>query len=367
MSDENVQESTQSEKNTLKRPSNRIGKRITYSLLTLAAIGVLAQQLWTLEIWDGLKREVLTVANVDTKLVTTESSLQQQKSEIDALREMLLRDRLLMQLDRLEEQMDAGWQLWLVTGDSQRLIQSIEQGQRWLNQVPGAEAHALRMALTSDLADIRSRQSLDLRETTQKLDGVIASIDKLPTKQDHRIKSELTQEPSAALPSTNEMTSLMEKSRAILGELAADVWRSIRGMIRIQRLDQTEQALLAPEQKVFLQQGLRMLLLDARYALVQRNTPLYQQSLSQAGLWLSKYFDDTDTLVQQDLGLVKTLAAINVDPSAIRLDQTRQTLEFLRRSLSDDMAVSLWPSDASGTTVAPKNPSAVEPAKGDAT
>jgi uncharacterized protein HemX len=368
MSDDNVQQRTQKEdKDKLKRPTRNMGKRVGYGLIVLALVGIVAQQLWTLRVWDVLQREEVTVPNVDKQLVSNEGSLQRQKNEIDGLREMLLHDRLLLQLDRLEDQMDAGWQLWLITGDSQRLVQSIEQGQRWLLQVPGAEAHALRMALTRDLVDIRSRQSLDLRDTTQQLDGVIASIDKLPLKQERRIKNDVTSEVPAVASSTVEMTTLMEKSRAIATELATEVWHSIRRMIRVQRLDQTEQALLAPEQKIFLQQGLRMLLLDARHALVQRNTPLYQQSLSQAGFWLSKYFDDSDALVQQDLSLLKTLMGINVDPAAIRFDQTRQALELLRSSLSEHMLSPQVPADASEDTLVPGNRTPADSAKGDAT
>ena len=368
MSDENVQQSTHNEdKDTLKRPKTNMVKRVGYGLIVLALVGMVVQQLWTLRVWDVLQQEEVTVTNVDKQLVANEGSLQRQKNEIDELREMLLHDRLLLQLDRLEDQMDAGWQLWLITGDSQRLVQSMEQGQRWLLQVPGAEAHALRMALTRDLVDIRSRQSMDLRDTTQQLDGVIASIDKLPLKQEHRVKNDVKSELPPVVSSTSEMTTLMERSRAIATELAAEVWQAIRSMIRVQRLDQTEQALLAPEQKIFLQQGLRMLLLDARHALVQRNTPLYQQSLNQAGLWLSKYFDEADPLVQKDLELLKTLVGINVDPAAIRFDQTRQALELLRSALSENMLFSQLHADPAEHSLVPGKQTPLESVKGDAT
>jgi uroporphyrin-III C-methyltransferase len=368
MSEQNVQESTQHEgKEQPKRPNRTFGQRAVYVVIALAAVGILVQQLWTIGLKDSLQRDEVVITQGNSKIAATENTLQQEKRDIDVLRDALLRDRLLLQLDRFEDQMDTGWQIWLITGDSQRLVQAITQAQRWLIQVPGAEADALRMTLTGDLNELRSRPILNLGEATQQLDGVIASIDKLPLQQAHRVESPMTPEVSAVPPSNPDATTLMEKSRAIATELAAEVWQAIRRMIRVQRLDQTEQALLAPEQKIFLQQGVRMLLLDARHALVQRNTALYQQSLQQASLWIGKYFDNTDTLVQHDLSLLIKLSSINIDPSTLRFDQTYRALEQLRRSLIDGTGASEVTSDATEATVMQGSPLKADPVKGDAT
>ena len=133
--------------------------------------------------------------------------------------------------------------------------------------------------------------------------------------------------------------TLLEQSRQIATELADELWQTIRGMIRVQRLDHAEAALIAPEQKVFLQQGLRLLLLDARHALIQRNTPVYQQTLAQARAWIVKYTDGADALVREDLAALQRLLTINIDPSAVSLDHTRQALAAARAALTREPVV----------------------------
>ena len=109
-------------------------------------------------------------------------------------------------------------------------------------------------------------------------------------------------------------------------------------MVRVQRLDRAEPGLIAPEQKVFLQQGLRLLLLDARHALIMRNTVTYQQTLSQARAWILKYADSTDALVKGDLDTLRQLATINIDSQAISLEDTLQALSAARSALTGESA-----------------------------
>ncbi len=111
------------------------------------------------------------------------------QQEMAALRQSFLRDRLVLQLDRIEEQLDAGWQIWLATGNNKPLGQALERGQNLLANEPMAEVQVLRQTMTTDLAGLANRQVLDLRETMQQLDGVIATIDQLPLLQERRIQA----------------------------------------------------------------------------------------------------------------------------------------------------------------------------------
>lgn len=304
-------------------------------VIALVLVGVAGQQVWTLRLWEGLNKEAAAVVSVDVRLAALEAALgnqQQIRQEVDAMRQSLQQERNLLKLDRIDEQLSSGWQIWLATGDSKTLANALKEGQRILSSDPSATAQALRLAMGHDWAEINTQHLTDLRQTVEQLDGVIASVDKLPLVQDRRIPPSETEAVVAPVVSSPAET-LMDKARQIVASLAEELWQSIRGMVRVQRLDHAEAELVAPEQRVFLQQGLRLLLLDARHALVQRNTATYQQTLSQARAWIEKYCDVSNPLVKSDLATLQNLAALKIDPTAVSLEATRQALTAARAAL----------------------------------
>ena len=172
---------------------------------------------------------------------------------------------------------------------------------------------------------------IDLRDSVEQLDGVIASIDKLPLIQDQRLQQ--SEPESVIVPVSQSEDTMMNKVRSIIAGLADELWQSIRGMVRVQRLDRAESALIAPEQRVCLQQGLRLVLLDARHSLVMRNTATYQQNLSQARAWIEKYCDVSNVLVKTDLARLQSLSELNIDPTVVSLEATRIALMAARAAL----------------------------------
>lgn len=303
-------------------------------VLVLAVLGVAGQQIWTLRLWEGLHREADTVVTLDSRLAALESALtnqEQMRQEMDSMRQLFQQERHLLQLDRIEERIDTGWQVWVATGDSNMLVNALKDGQATLSNDSSAAAKALRLALGRDMAEIKAQHMTDLRETVEQLDGVIASIDKLPLVQDRRLPQ--SEPVPAEVPIVQPADTLMDKARLVFASLAEELWQSIRGMVRVQRLDRAEAGLIAPEQRVFLQQGLRLLLLDARHALVQRNTATYQQTLSQARNWIEKYCDANSALVQSDLSILQRLSGLNIDLAAVSLEATRAALAEARSAL----------------------------------
>lgn len=350
-----VQENDRPKSETTKasmRPAR--SRRWVIVVLVLLGLGVAGQQVWTLRLWEGMDKEVVAVESVESRLATLEAALanqQQMRQEVDAMRLSLQQERRLLQLDRMEERIDTGWQIWVATGDSKTLVSALRDGQNALSGDVSAAAQTLRLAMGRDLAEIKAQHMTDFRETVVQLDGVIASIDKLPLIQDGRLPPS---EPMAAIETSTAQSAdtLMDKARLIVTGLAEELWQSIRGMVRVQRLDRAEAGLIAPEQRLFLQQGLRLLLLDARHSLIQRNTATYQQTLSQARSWIEKYCDGSAALVKSDLSILQRLAGQNIDLSAVSLEATQTALENARNALSGLPEAS---SDPAVTSTPPSN------------
>jgi uroporphyrin-3 C-methyltransferase len=65
---------------------------------------------------------------------------------------------------------------------------------------------------------------------------------------------------------------------------------SLKELIIIRHHDEKIPALMAPEEQLYLQENLQLLLSRAEWALLQHNAELYQSSLKQAMTWVEKYY-----------------------------------------------------------------------------
>ena len=72
---------------------------------------------------------------------------------------------------------------------------------------------------------------------------------------------------------------------------ATTVWSEARALVRITRVKQPEAMLLAPEQGFFLRENVKLRLLNARLALLSRQTAIAQADLQSVADTLPRYFD----------------------------------------------------------------------------
>jgi len=65
---------------------------------------------------------------------------------------------------------------------------------------------------------------------------------------------------------------------------------SLKDLIIIRRHEEKIPALMAPEEQLYLQENLQLLLSRAQWALLQHNAELYKNSLKTANAWVEKYY-----------------------------------------------------------------------------
>jgi uroporphyrin-3 C-methyltransferase len=125
------------------------------------------------------------------------------------------------------------------------------------------------------------------------------------------------------LPSLSFDTQpLRDLSQRVLG----GVWAEARQLLRVSRIAQPEAGLLAPEQAFFLRENLKLRLLNARLALLSRQTDQARSDLAHASVWLNRYFDPTSRrtqvaaqLTEQVLGQLKTSELPRLDATMAAL------------------------------------------------
>ena len=202
-----------------------LGGRWLWVLCLLLIIGFGVQQLVTVRFGETLDNEAGQIATVDGRLTAIEAAMADQtrlRDEVQQMQQTLQQERALLGLERLEQQIDAGWQIWQGTGNPKALVIALQNAQRSLANQPGAAAQALRLAIGRDLLVLKSQQVLDLRAAVENIDTVIASIDKLPLVQDRRVPAD-TPAANSATAETAAPTTLLERGRQLTVAIAQDI------------------------------------------------------------------------------------------------------------------------------------------------
>ena len=104
------------------------------------------------------------------------------------------------------------------------------------------------------------------------------------------------------------------------------VWREVRSLVRISRIDNPEAVLVAPEQQFFLRENLKLRLLNARLALMSRQFDLAQSDLRDAQRSLERYFDPSARRVTVAQDLLQQVARQARQVSLPRPDETLAAL-----------------------------------------
>ncbi|HEY9101355.1 uroporphyrinogen-III C-methyltransferase [Chitinimonas sp.] len=132
----------------------------------------------------------------------------------------------------------------------------------------------LRRALAKDIDSLKRVPWVDYVGLSNKLDTLAGSVDRLPLVVDAKTPED--QAASEAAPRTG-----------FWGELG----RALGALVEIRRIDQPDPVLLAPEQSLYLREHVKLRLLNARLALLQRDEPTFRHDLVAADAELRKHFD----------------------------------------------------------------------------
>lgn len=176
---------------------------------------------------------------------------------------------------------------------------------------------ALRKAVAKDLARLGALPFADIPGISLRLEQVVVAVDKLPLAAYGR-PPETTEKAVA-----DELLPWWEKA-------AGEVWRELKGLLRIQRFDRDEAVLLAPGQEFFLRENLKLRLLNARLALLSRDQSTYRNEIKVAHEWLARHFLKDEKTVQVALASLQQMAAVPLGAELPNLDESQAALRQLR-------------------------------------
>jgi len=269
-----------------------------------------------------------------------------QRSQVDDLIKSmsLSRDETLV-ID-IEAALRVAVQQSALTGSAEPLIAAMKSAEDRLGRARQPRLDGVRRALAKDLDRIKSTRVADLSSLTIRLDEAIRLVDELPLISQPvddagralarpapsvpKSKAAPRGKPAASSPPSPEASA----PEAPLGDqlmqwgqsTARTAWQEAQALVRITRIRQPDAILITPEQSFFLRENLKLRLLNARLALLSRQSASAVADVNVAQAALAKYFDTQSRKTQLLQNLLTDVATQSPNSLVPRPDDTLATL-----------------------------------------
>lgn len=266
------------------------------------------------------------LASVHAKLGELEGRLADSKSQqevLEALYQNLARNSEESALAEIEHSVTLASQQLQLAGNVQGAVLALQAAEARLAASSRPQFIGLRKVLVRDLDRLRAVPELDLPGMYLRIENVITSVDTLPLAVDGRLREERPPAPAEAAASSAFTFGYWEL-------LARDLWREVRSLVRIQRFDREEPALLAPSQIFFLRENLKLRLLTARLALLSRDQWTYRNELKQCLALIGRYFDGQAPAVRRGMDVLGQLSATELNIALPSLNDSLSAIKAAR-------------------------------------
>lgn len=262
------------------------------------------------------------LAALQGKLGELEGRVAESKSQqamLENLYQDLARNRDEWVLAEIEQSVTMAAQQLQLAGNIQGAVLALQSADTRLAGNSRPQFIGLRNVLVRDLDRLRALPQIDLPGMSLRLESVIGVVDGLPLAVDGRPREEAKDRKSSESSDTGSL--------AFWKQLGLEFWGELRGLVRIQRFDREEPALLAPGQVFFLRENLKLRLLNARLAMLARDQWIFRNEVKQAQFWIDRYFDGRDKAVQTAQGTLKQLSTTEIN---IELPNLNESLSAVR-------------------------------------
>jgi uroporphyrin-3 C-methyltransferase len=251
-----------------------------------------------------------------TLLETRLAESQAQQASLDALYRDLAPSRDEIALTEIEQVLLLASQQLQLAANVPSALAALQLADAKLQRLDRPQFLPLRRALSRDIDRLKAVPYVDIDGMSLKLDQAHAQVDALALAMDERVA-----------PPAKDKAATPPPAESSWERFLRDVWADIRQLVRLEVSDRPAAPLLAPSQTYFLRENLRLRLLSARIALLNRNDASFKADIAAADKWLRQYFDTRSKSVQALQASLKQLA---VAPMAGEMPDLVGSLEALR-------------------------------------
>ncbi len=261
---------------------------------------------------ESVRETAARLALAETRL----SEVAMQRSQVEELVQSMSRSRDENILVDIESGLRLAQQQAQLTGSVEPLLAALRSADQRLERAGQARLSRVRAAVARDTERVKASGVTDVPGLLVKLDDLARQVDDLP------LANAVSHPGAAALPSRPASAPVLTWWERALTEIRGEA----RSLVRVSRIDEPEAVLLAPDQSFFLRENLKLKLLNARLALLGRQTESAYADVTTAGAALRKYFDASSRKTQ---AAVSQLQQVQSQLKIVELPRIDETLAVL--------------------------------------
>ena len=260
---------------------------------------------------EGLRDAQAKLGQLDLRLAESQS----QQLALEALYQDLSRNRDEWQLAEIEQVLAIAQQQLQLAGNVRAALLALELAEARLARSDRPQFAPIRRALARDIERLKSLPALDAATISARIDALVAAVDALPLAYDERAvrAAEAKQAPPP--------------EGGFLARLGGEIWKELRQLVVVRRIEGPEPPLLPPAQAYFLRENLRLRLLNARLSLLARDEAGYRADLRASQAWIERYFDARSKPAADALAQLKTLLGTSL---SFEMPTISESLEAVR-------------------------------------
>ena len=311
------------------------------ALLLAIASGAGSYYLWSVQQADAVAREKI-LQDMNARAASLQQGLQasinEQNTKLDARLkiEQLARVELETSIEQLHTELGRDRHAWtlaevryylrlantrlLLLADVSSALRGLELADARIKALASPSMHKLRGLLNDEISALKTVPKVDLEGASLRLISLVKQVEDLPILAPSR---------SAAAKSEVAKPTDIKDWR---GHLSA-IWAEMKTLVTIRKIDRPVDALLAPEQSIFLRHNLRLKLEAARLALLQKDTAVYQASLTEVAEWIAAYFNPDAAVVKALLTQINDLLIIELQPALPDISRSLSEVEKLEKQV----------------------------------
>ena len=283
---------------------------------------------------------------LSARLLATETRLNEvslQRSQLEELMRSLSRSRDDNLVVDMEASLRLAQQQAQLTGSAEPLLAALKSAEQRLVRAAQPRLSPVQRAIIKDSERIKSASLTDVPALLLKLDEMVRLIDDLPLVNQVVSDGTATEQlastnaatpaaspaagKAAAAPKSSFWSFMdMQALRDWSGRTLLGLREEAKSLLRVSRIDQPEAALLAPEQSYFLRENIKLKLLNARLALLSRQTGAARSDLTSVQTSLQRYFDASSRKTQAAVTALQQVQAQLRSGELPRLDETLAAL-----------------------------------------
>jgi uroporphyrin-3 C-methyltransferase len=288
-----------------------------------------------LEAYQALNQQSLALAKqaeerstqANARTVILEQKLEESRDQQDVLQtlyDQLAENREATAVAEVEQLLTIANQQLQLAGNVKSALLALQAADKRLEPLNLPRATQLRETLALEIKNLRVLPQVDVMSMSAQLEKLADLCASLPL---------ISERQPTLNANTAQKNALKSTQLNALQKIAFSIWTDIKNLVTVERIDKPEPPLLAADHEFYLRENLKLRLLTARIALLQRDEASYKADLNTVTIWLNQYFDAKHPSAIQSFKLLKKLSANTINIELPQLSESIAAVSRYKQSL----------------------------------